>query len=32
LRQGRIVAELARDQATPDAVLRAMAGIVSAAG
>ena len=29
LRQGRIVAELARDAATPDAVLRAMAGISS---
>jgi ABC-type sugar transport system ATPase subunit len=29
LRQGRIVAELAQEQATPDVVLRAMAGIVS---
>jgi ABC-type sugar transport system ATPase subunit len=27
LRQGRIAAELSRDEATPDAVLRAMAGI-----
>ena len=32
LRQGRIVAELARDQATPDAVLRAMAGIDAPSG
>ncbi len=30
LRQGKIVAELARDAATPDAVLRAMAGITAA--
>jgi ABC-type sugar transport system ATPase subunit len=29
LRQGKIVAELARGAATPDAVLRAMAGITS---
>jgi ABC-type sugar transport system ATPase subunit len=32
LRQGRIVAELAREAATPDAVLRAMAGIGLASG
>jgi rhamnose transport system ATP-binding protein len=32
LRQGKIVAELASNQATPDAVLRAMAGIVSPSG
>jgi ABC-type sugar transport system ATPase subunit len=32
MRQGKIVAELAREAATPDAVLRAMAGISSATG
>jgi ABC-type sugar transport system ATPase subunit len=31
LREGRITAELSRDQATPDAVLRAMAGITPVA-